>query len=265
VPDITANGITLHYEERGAGDPLVIIVGLGSDGTNWAPHLDLYEKHFRTILINNRGAGLSDKPEGPYSSTMMADDAAAVMDAAGIDKAHVIGISMGGTITQQLALNHPERVRTITLACTWAKCNNYAATVFEHMRKAREVCTPDRFHELLQLWLVAPSYYDMHWDELRQAQRDTLEKTNPMPYHAFSAQCDACLGHDSTARLGELDVPTLITVGVHDIFTPPAFSEYLQQNIRGAEYCPMENSGHYHYLEALDLFNSKTTSFMQAH
>ena len=247
MPYLKANGITLHYEERCAGDPLILIMGLGSDGANRAPHLDRYEKHFRCILINNRGAGQSDKPEGPYATTMMAADVTAVMDAAGIDRAHVIGISMGGAISQELTLNHPNKVRTLTLACTWAKCNNYATTVFEHMRKAREVCTPDRFQQLLQLWLVAPSYYEENVDALRQAQRD------------------ACINYNTADRLDQINIPTLITVGTQNIFTPPAFSQYLHQNIRGAEFFPIENFGHYHYLEALEMFNTKTTSFMQQH
>ena len=265
MPDVQANGITIHYEERGSGDPLILIMGLGADGSLWEDHVKEYEKHFRCILMDNRGAGLSDKPEGPYSTKMMADDTAGLMDALGIEKAHIAGISMGGAIGQELALNHPDKVRSLVLVSTWAKCNNYAVTVFEHFRKIREVAKPDHFLELLQLWIFAPPYYDGNMDALREGQQDAAANENPMPQHAFSGQSDACINHDTTGRLDQIKVPTLITIGDQDIFTPPEFSQYLHENIAGSEFFFLEGTGHAHHWEALEKYNSKTSSFMQAH
>ena len=265
MPDVTANGITIHYEERGEGDPLILIMGLGADGSLWEDHVQEYEKHFQCILMDNRGAGKSDKPEGPYSTKMMADDTAGLMDALGIDKAHVAGISMGGAIAQELALNHPDKVRSLVLVSTWAKCNNYAVTVFEHFRKIRETARPDNFLELLQLWIFAPPFYESNIDDLRQGQQDAADNPEPMPQPSFSAQCDACINHDTVGRLDQINAPTLITIGDKDIFTPPAFSEYLHENISGSEIFWLKGCGHAHHWEALESYNGKTSSFLQQH
>lgn len=265
MPEAAANGITIHYEERGEGDPLMLIMGLGADGSLWEDHVQEYEKHFRCILMDNRGAGGSDKPGGPYSTKMMADDTAGLMDALGIEKAHIAGISMGGAIAQELALNHPDKARSLVLVSTWAKCNNYAVTVFEHFRKIRATAQPGDFLELLQLWIYAPPFYDGHMDDLRQGQQDAADDANPMPQHAFSAQCDACIDHDTTGRLDQINVPTLITIGDQDIFTPPAFSQYLHENISGSEIFFLQGCGHAHHWEDLEKFNGKTSSFMQQH
>lgn len=265
MPDVVANGITIHYEERGEGDPLILIMGLGADNTLWEDHVKEYEQHFRCILMDNRGAGESDKPDGPYSTKTMADDTAGLMDALGIDKAHVAGISMGGAIAQELALNHPDKVRTLVLVSTWAKCNNYAATVFEHFRKIRETAKADDFLELLQLWIFAPPFYDGHMDDLHQGQQDAVDDENPMPQHAFSAQCDACIHHNTVGRLDQIKVPTLITIGNRDIFTPPEFSQYLHANIVGSEIFFFEGCGHAHHWEDLEKYNRKTSLFLQQH
>ena len=114
-----SSGAKIYFQMRGQGDPLVLIMGFGAEGKVWEKHVAEYEKHFNCILIDNRGVGLSDQPIGPYTTEMMADDTIAVMDHLGIEKARVAGISMGGAITQQLALNHTNRVRSMALISTW--------------------------------------------------------------------------------------------------------------------------------------------------
>lgn len=265
MPDVQANGITIHYEERGSGDPLILIMGLGADGPVWEEHAKEYEKHFRCILVDNRGAGGTDKPDGPYTTKMMADDTAGLMDSLGIERAHVNGISMGGAIGQELAINYPDKVRSLVLVSTWAKCNEYATIVFDHFAKMRRVAPPNEFMELLQLWIFAPPFYEANLDALRQGQQDAVENPNPMPQHAFEAQCAACTGHDTTGRLDRIQAPTLITIADQDIFTPPAFSDYLHEHIAGSEILRLEGAGHAHHWEDLARFNGETTAFMKKH
>lgn len=265
MPIVQANGININYEERGEGEPLILIMGLGADGSVWEDHAQAYEKHFRCILMDNRGAGLSDKPEGSYTTDMMADDTAGLMDALGIEKARIAGISMGGAIAQSLALRHPDRVQSMVLVSTWARCDTYAKIVFENFKKMRAVSDPGDFMELLQLWIFAADHIAANHADLLQGQQDARDAENPMPQHAFDAQCDACITHDTLDELDKINIPTLITIGTADIFTPYAFSEAIQEGIKDSELFVLERVGHAHHWEKLDEFNSKTTTWLLEH
>jgi pimeloyl-ACP methyl ester carboxylesterase len=266
MPKVTANGIKIHYEERGEGDPLILIMGLGADGSLWEDHRKSYEKHFRCIMMDNRGSGQSDKPNGPYTTRMMAEDTAGLMDALGIEKAHVNGISMGGAIAQMLALEYPEKVRSLVLVSTWARCDTYAKVVFDHFRSVRPRIEPKEFMQLLQLWIFAAPYYQKHQEDLIQGQQDAQDNKDAlMPDHAFDAQCEACINHDTLHRLGDIIAPTLITIGDADIFTPFHFSQTLHDGISGSEMLVFKDCGHAHHWEDLLEFNSKTTGFLLKH
>jgi len=251
----------IYYQVRGVGDPLVLIMGFGADGNVWEKHVAVYEKHFRCILIDNRGVGKSDQPEGPYSTEQMAKDVVAVMDHAGINRARVAGISMGGAITQQLVLNYPEKVQSMALISTWPRFNNYAKTVYKNLKKLRVSSSADDFMELLQLWIFAPPYYEHYLEDLKAAQLDALNNPNPQTTDGFNGQLDACINHDSVSRLHEITIPTLITVGDMDIFTPPEFSKILHRGITGSTYVNFPEGGHVHHWEDLERFNRVTTDF----
>jgi len=258
-----SNGVKIYYEVKGKGDPLVLIMGFGADGSVWEKHLREYEKHFKCIVLDNRGVGKSDQPKGPYSTKMMAEDTIAVMDYAGIQQARVAGISMGGAITQELVLNFPERVQSIALISTWPKFNNYAKTVYENLKKLRVTSKPEDFMELLQLWIFAPPYYKEHLEDLKAGQTGAKDNPNPQTRYGFDGQLDACINHDTVSRLDQIKVPTLITVGDMDIFTPPAFSKILHEGISGSKYISFPNGGHVHHWEDLERFNEVTTEFFK--
>jgi len=278
---VRANGIEIAYEEQGQGDPLVLIMGLGADGSLWEDHVRAYQEHFRCIMMDNRGAGGSDKPKGPYTTKMMAADTAGLMDALGIEKARVAGISMGGC----LALDYPDKVRSQVLVSTWPKCNTYAAVVFEHLKSMRALASPSDFTRLLQLWIYAAPYFEENLEELCEAQQEAADNYMPlhafaaqcdacithdtldrlMPLHAFAAQCDACITHDTLDRLGEIRVPTLISVGEDDIFTPMHFAQTIHQRITNSKLIVFPGCGHVHHWENLDEFNSKTLTFLKMH
>ncbi len=154
---VDVNGIELAYTERGQGEPLILLMGLGADGSLWEDHVKAYERHFRCILLDNRGAGASDKPAGPYTTEMMAEDVAGLMDALGIPRAMVAGISMGSAIAQQLALAFPDKVQSLLLISSWARCDRYMQDVFEHFHRMRAVVSPEHFLQLLQLWIFTPA------------------------------------------------------------------------------------------------------------
>ncbi|MEN9359606.1 MAG: hypothetical protein RL095_1141 [Verrucomicrobiota bacterium] len=265
MPLVTCAGIKLNYEERGRGRPLVLIMGLSAPGAVWEEHVKAYEKHFRCILVDNRGAGDSDKPEGPYSTAMMADDVAALITELKLGPCAVAGISMGGAIAQELALRHPHLVRSLVIISSWAKCDAYAAGVFRHFQTMRRVASPHDFMQLLQLWIFAAPFYAVEAN--RQALAEGCDKAHEgyMPRHAFLAQAEACIAHDAVSRLPQIRVPTLITVGDLDIFTPLKFSEELHRLIPGSELVVLPGTGHAHHWESLELFNQKTTDFLLKH
>jgi pimeloyl-ACP methyl ester carboxylesterase len=256
-----SDGAKIFYQVRGEGEPLLLIMGFGADGSLWEKHVAEYEKHFKCYLIDNRGVGKSDQPAGPYNTPMMAADIVAVMNHAGISRARVAGISMGGAITQQLAIDYPEKVHSMALISTWPRFNNYAKTVYENLKKLRVSSSPDDFMELLQLWIFAPPYYERHLEDLEGAQLNALNNPNPQSTAGFNGQLDACINHDAVSRLHEIRIPTLITVGDMDIFTPPEFSKILHQGIEGSIYINFPHGGHVHHWEDLERFNKVTTEF----
>ncbi len=257
-----SNGTKIYCQIRGEGKPLMLIMGFGADGNVWEKHVAEYEKHFKCIILDNRGVGLSDQPEGPYTTEMMADDTIAVMNHLGIDKARVAGISTGGAITQQIALNHADRVQCMTLVSTWPKFDNYARKVYENLKKLRVTSQPDDFMELLQLWIFAPPFYEYGMDDLKKGQAGAAVNPNPQTREGFEGQLDACTHHDSVSRLPEINVPTLVTVGDMNIFTPPSFSQMLHQGIKDSIYVSFPEGGHAHHWEDLDRFNKITTEFL---
>ena len=259
---VDSNGCKIYYQVRGSGSPLVLLMGFGADGNVWEKHVAEYEKHFKCIILDNRGVGKSDAPEGSYNTEMMANDAIAVMDHLEVEVTQVAGISMGGAISQSLALNHPERVKSLVLISTWPSFNNYAKTVYENLKKLRRVARPDDFMELLQLWIFAPPFYETGMDDLIEGQKGAAANDNPQKQSGFDGQLDACIHHNSVPRLHEIKVPTLITIGMMDIFTPPAFSDILHGGIEGSLIERFPTGGHVHHWEDLERFNKVTTEFL---
>ena len=259
---VDSNGAQIYFQERGAGEPLVLLMGFGADGDVWEKHVVEYEKHFHCIILDNRGVGKSDHPMGPYSTAMMAEDTVAVMDHLKVGMARVAGISMGGAIAQELALNFPDRVRSLVLISTWPNFNNYAKTVYENLKKLRVTSDPGTFMELLQLWIFAPPYYQENIDELKAGQEGAASNPNPQTQNGFNGQLDACINHNTVDRLDQINMPTLITIGMMDIFTPPAFSQILHDRIQGSKMVEFPTGGHVHHWEDLDNFNNTTTQFL---
>ncbi len=256
-----SKGIKIFYQIRGVGDPLVLIMGFGADGNTWEKHVLEYEKHFCCLLIDNRGIGLSGQPEGPYTTSMMADDVIAVMNQENIKKARVAGISMGGAITQQLAINYPERVQSIALISTWAKFNNFAKSMYSNLKSLRLTSDPGVFMGLLQLWIFAPPYFETNLLDLEEGKIGARNNSNPQTQNGFEGQLNACVQHDVIDQLHKINVPTLITVGDLDIMTPPSFSKLLHHGIKNSLFVNFPNGGHVHHWEDLERFNQITTEF----
>ena len=267
MPMIETNDIRMFYDELGDGEPLLCLMGITAPGSVWERHVEAWSHDFRCIMPDNRGVGQTDKPEGPYSSRMMADDMAGLLDALDLAPVRVVGCSMGSIIAQQLALHHPGLVRSMVLMCPWARCDRYAAAVFEHMKHAKARLAPDEFMNFIQLLIFAKS----HWDddqaflELMEGQLAAREEAAPQPLHALVAQAEACIQHDVLAELPHIACPTLVIGGARDIFTPPWMGEEIAQAIAGAERHLYPDAGHAFHWEQIDDFNPRVAQWFLEH
>ena len=264
MPLVKSNGININYEEYGSGEPLLLIMGLSAPGAVWEKHVDEYKKHFRCIVLDNRGAGASDKPSGNYTTEMMAADSIGVMDALGIDQFHINGLSMGGAIAQQIAIAHADRVKKCIITASWAVCDNYMKSVFEMMKITRTHLSRDDFPKGFLLWLYSPKFYADHPQDIAKGIKLNAADPSPMPQHAFDSQAAACMAHDTRGKLGGITAPTLIVAGEKDIFTPLECSQYLHEHIKNSKLEVFENYAHAHHWEDLERYNRVTTEFLKS-
>ena len=267
MPYVKTNGIRMYFEERGAGAPLVLIMGITAPGSVWEKHVVCWQKKFRCILADNRGVGRSSKPAGPYTSAQMADDYAGLLDALGIQQARIVGCSMGSIIAQQLALRHPKRVRSMVLMCPWARCDNYARGIFEHIIAVKKNESPTEFVRFLQLMIYSKeSWDDKGWQrEFRAARRLAENDPRPQPFAALKAQAAACMNHDAYAQLKRITCPTLVIGGASDIFTPPWMAREVAAQIPTCDLHLYPGAGHVFHWERLSDFNPRVRKWLRTH
>ena len=267
MPTVETNGITMNYEERGSGDPVIMIMGITAPGAVWEAHADDWSEHFRCIMPDNRGVGESDKPPGDYSSEMFADDYAGLMDQLGIEKARIVGVSMGSIIAQQLCLRHPDKVQSAVLMCPWARCDRYATSTFNHMVACKAHLAPMDFMEWIQMLIFTKPHWDN--DEAYQGMIEGREgfavDPCPQPLHGLQGQAAACIGHDVLGQLGNIKAPCLVIGGKDDIFTPLWMGEEVASNIPNCESHFYDNAGHAFHWEVMDDFNPRIREWLKAH
>jgi 3-oxoadipate enol-lactonase len=240
----------LHWESTGSGDPVLLIMGLGLSGGAWWRTVPVLARRLRVITFDNRGVGRSSRPPGPYSIAEMAEDALAVLDAAGVETAHVYGISMGGMIAQELALGHPERVRSLVLGATTPGGERAVAAPDETLAFIQR---RTEMPALEAVWASVPYNYapstraeraQLIGEDIEQRLRYPIE---PEPY---TAQLAAALSHDAHQRLGELDVPTLVVHGEEDRLVAPGNGSLLAEAIPGAELLMLPGAAHLYPTDA---------------
>ena len=266
MPVVQANGIDINYEVQGEGEPMVLIPYLAAEQACYAFQVGEYAKHFTCYSIDPRGAGLSSKPEGEYTTELLADDVAAFMQAVGIGPAHVFGVSLGAATGMWLAGKHPELVTTLSLHSAWDKSDPFLRAVVEGWRiiaNALDSVTEMVVAGILpfcltpELYAARPEYVDALADFVRG---------RPMPpVDAFMRQSGAVLAHDATAVLGSIQAPTLITYGRHDLVTSTRFAAPLTEAIANTELIVFEDCAHAAIYENVEGFNAQTLDFLQRH
>jgi pimeloyl-ACP methyl ester carboxylesterase len=234
-------GVKIYWDEIGEGEPVVLIMGLGYPSYAWHRTRPLLSQKYRTIALDNRGVGRSDMPEGPYTVALMASDVAAVLDAAGVDSAHVFGISMGGMIAQEFALQYPKRVRSLILGCTTAGGEGVVRSEPEaaQMLMSRARMTPEEAARAALPFI----YHDATAPELIEEDLEIRRPWFPKR-EAYVAQLQGVLTWESFSRLSQINSPTLVIHGESDRLIPAGNGRIIAENISGAKLVMLSPASH---------------------
>ncbi len=264
MPLVRVGDINIYYVTEGEGPPLLMIMGFGGQHHSWGDTTSrLLAQHFRTIRFDNRGTGLSDKPEVEYSIAMMADDAAGLLRALGIGKAHVYGVSMGGMIAQELALRHPDLVAGLVLGCTtpgWSRGVPPQPHIIQMMMPEPGL---SREEHVRKTWpaMCAPWFLEQGREFLEEMLRRGLE--NPTPIDTLNRQAAAIQRFDTYDRLGQIRAPTLIIHGDQDVLVPTQNAYILHERIPGSKLVIIEAAGHVYFWEKPEEAAKAVIEFLQ--
>ena len=232
MPKVKANNITMNYDQQGTGEPLILIPYLAADHACYAFQVAEYAKHFTCISLDLRGTGETDKPEGAYSTELLADDVAAFMQAAGIKKAHISGLSLGAATGMWLAAKYPDKVQSLSLHCGWPKTDPFIKTVVEGWQVVAKALgsVPEMVILAIFPWCLTPELYAAK-PEYIQSLADFVRSRPAQPLASFIQQSNAAIAHDVETQLGRITAPTQITFGRTDLLTT-RFADQMNGKIR---------------------------------
>ena len=264
MPFVSAtDGARIHYEVTGrvGRTPVLMIQGLGASKNAWNLQRIAMATRFRIISFDNRGAGRSDKPTEPFTLEQMADDAIAVLDAAGIETAHIVGASMGGVISQIVAVKFPQRVRSLTLVCTACRNHPWRQELLQSWAKTAEEKGMIEVGKEAAQWVMSPRSFRrlvpaFTWMGPLAALR---------PRHSFVSQIHAILDtrEDLVDQLSTITAPTMVIVGNQDILTPRGDSEEIAERIPNSELVVISGAAHGLMMEHSSTFNKILIEFLQ--
>lgn len=263
MPTAQVNGISLNYQidgETGSRGTIVLINGLADDLTSWGFQVPAFvEAGWRVLSFDNRGIGKSDRPAGRYTSRMMADDAKALVDQLGITGFHLMGVSMGGMISQEYALAYPGDLKSVTLACTYGKADAFCQNMFAMWADiAKKIDVPFVMRDVA-LWAFTGPFFNERPDEA--AEFAAAMAALDMDVETYLAQLNVIQQHDAIGRVGEIKLPTLVLAGEEDILIPVRLSRELQQAIPGAKW-KTTPGGHACLWESPAPFNAAFLDFL---
>lgn len=265
MPHAHVNGITINYEidgqDTGKGT-IVLINGLADDLLSWGFQVPaLVEAGYRVLRFDNRGIGKSDRPAGPYSSKLLADDAKALVDHLGITGFHLMGVSMGGMISQEYALAYGSDLKSLTLACTYGKADAFCQTMFAMWADlAKAIDVPFVMRDVA-LWAFTGQFFNERPGDA--AEFAAAMASLDMSLEAYLAQLAVIQAHDAQGRVKAINVPTLVLAGEEDILIPVRLSKELQQSIPNAQWKTVPG-GHACLWETPDPFNQAFLDFVRS-
>lgn len=266
MPQVQVNGVPIHYDHQGSGEPLILIPFLAADHACFAFQLPDYAKHFSCWSVDLRGAGESGAGEGSCTMALFADDVAAFMQAMGIGRAHLLGFSLGGAVAMKFAAAYPERVMSLSLHSTWPKTDAYLGTVVESWRLLAEAVGD--VHEValkaIFPWCFTSETYVTRPDLIRTLSEFVLSRPK-QKVSAFLDHLKAVLSHDVMDELRSITGPTHITFGARDELTSTRFAQPMLDAIRLSELEVFEHSSHMPFFDDVENFNARSVAFLRRH
>jgi 3-oxoadipate enol-lactonase len=253
VPTTEDAGVEIFWERSGAGEPLLLIQGMSGTHVSWGePFLSKLRPDFDCVVFDNRGIGNSAEVEGPFTIPDLAADALAVMDAAELSTAHVLGISMGGMVAQELALAHPDRIRSLSLGCTYSGGPGSSLIAPEDAGPLLEAMSSGNLDLMLNAMYAVNLSPTFRADESHFADFTAMAKALPARQQTVQLQLGAIGGHDTQSRLADISSPTLVIHGTEDKMIPVANGELIASLIPGARLEILDGVGHMFWWEQPD-------------
>jgi len=254
-------GTKIYWDEQGQGAPVLLIMGLGYPSYLWHRARPMLARRYHTVAFDNRGVGLSDVPPGPYSIATMASDAAAVLDAAGISDAHVFGVSMGGMIAQEFALQYPARTRSLILGCTspGGPSAVRAETKVADILMARGM-TLEQAREAILPYIYDPATPREKIEEDVRLRRRWLPSLE-----GYMAQLQGILAWEGYSRIAQITAPTLVIHGKSDALVPPGNGELIAARIPGARLILLEHASHLFLTDQTQAAHKEILEFLLSH
>ena len=263
MPVSQLEGLRVGWDSIGDGPAVVVFNGIGADRSSTAQTAAwLAAEGFRAITLDNPGAGESERSGRRCSTGLLADVAAALLDSLGVGQAHLFGHSMGGAISQELALRRPDLVASLQLHCTWGRTDPYLAALFDSWGRLAEAVGPVAVWEHMLLWAMTPAFYDAH-PEVVQQWLELIAGAPPSSVDGFRDHVRACVAHDAIDRLGVVTAPTLVTAGEFDLVCRPDHADALRAAIPHASYHVWEGVGHLPFVEAPAAFGEAVLAFLR--
>ena len=257
-------GLDIYYEEHGEGDPLLLIMGTGADHRFWAGQIPAYQEHYRTIVYDSRGVGKTTVPADPTTCSMalMADDAAALLDALEIESAHVSGLSLGSTVAQELCLRHPARVRTAQLHGTWGRSDEWFIRMIETLEHPAKHGDLAAFIRYALMWITSPTFLATQAETVAAMEQAFLDEP-PAPAGVIG-HIHADKTHDALERLSSIRCPVLVTAGEMDVQVPQRYGREVADRIEEARFHLFEgpSASHLACVEMADEFNRVTLDWL---
>ncbi|MFB0563504.1 MAG: alpha/beta fold hydrolase [Candidatus Lokiarchaeia archaeon] len=272
MPRVRVGDINMYYEVHGEGFPLVLIMGTAANSAWWTPTgIEQFSKRFKTVIFDNRGMGRTDVPEGGYTMPMMAEDTVGLMDALGIDQAHLFGISLGGGIALETVLSYPDRVSKLVLVSTYCGGPNSKGNpppseprVLEDLVELMEMIQKGEHKGVARMmasWMFSEDYLKNNPDVLEGFVARYL--VAPVTLKGLINQQGYVATYDTYDRLPQISKPTLILHGRDDIVVPVRNAEILAEGIRGAELVIYDNTGHGMSIQAEKDFLKRVIEFLK--